>query len=59
MEKDPVCGKEINEPENILTVVFKNKTFIFCSDTCKIKFLMHPDKYIDKNNADVNDNNDD
>lgn len=59
MEKDPVCGNEIKQPENILIVVYENRSYTFCSEMCKIKFLMYPDKYIDKNNADVNDNNDD
>lgn len=55
MERDPVCGKEITDTENILVVVYYNFTYAFCSHTCKIKFLMNPEKYIIKNNSDTKD----
>ncbi|MGK9368393.1 YHS domain-containing protein [Melioribacter sp. Ez-97] len=43
---DPVCGIVIH---NILLAqesVYKGKTYFFCSETCKAKFDLNPEKYI-------------
>ncbi|RUM93082.1 MAG: copper-transporting ATPase [Thiomicrospira sp.] len=42
---DPVCQMEISENTPFHTLN-KGKTFYFCSENCKHKFVSHPEKYL-------------
>ncbi len=44
MLRDPVCGMEIKEPF-AHSLKLNNKTYGFCSDSCKNKFNENPQKY--------------
>ena len=47
MAKDPVCGMTVDEQKASATVMYKGKTYYFCSDICKLKFELSPWLYID------------
>lgn len=42
----PVSGEEINKSEAAGSHEYKGKTYYFCCDGCKEKFLKNPEKYI-------------
>ncbi len=45
MEKDPVCGMDV-DPENAAAQVeYKGKTYYFCAPGCKNAFEKEPEKY--------------
>ncbi|HEB13763.1 MAG TPA: YHS domain-containing protein [candidate division CPR3 bacterium] len=44
--KDPVCGMNISKKTAAATSEHKDKTFYFCSSTCKDKFDQEPMKYM-------------
>ena len=46
MTRDPVCGMEIKDAVNAPAMVYKGKTYFFCTDLCKIQFEHEPGKYI-------------
>ncbi len=52
MEKDPVCGMEVEDTSNAETYVYKDKTYYFCTTLCKIQFEQNPEKYIEKESID-------
>lgn len=54
--KDPVCGMEIKEKNEKLSVVFSKMTYYFCCNHCKIQFLQNPEKYAKKENDAENKN---
>lgn len=43
---DPVCGMRINPETAAGKREFNNKTYYFCSSTCRDKFDTDPDKYV-------------
>ena len=43
--KDLVCGMEV-DPSVSLKMIYKNKNYYFCSDSCHHKFEENPHKYI-------------
>ncbi len=45
--KDPVCGMMIEETDAAATAVYHEKTFRFCSASCKEKFEKNPAAYGD------------
>jgi len=45
---DPVCGMEV-EMANAPTTTYKGKTYYFCSEDDKAKFLKNPEQYANKN----------
>lgn len=45
MAKDPVCGMTIDGTKAAATATHEGKTYVFCSDTCKAKFLQDPRRY--------------
>jgi YHS domain-containing protein len=38
MQKDPVCGMEVDEKKALHMVHFDHETFYFCSEACKTAF---------------------
>ena len=46
MEKDPVCGMEVDEKRAAATSTYKEKTYYFCAKGCKIAFDKEPEKYL-------------
>lgn len=45
MQKDPVCGMMVDEKKTKLTSKHDNKTFYFCSASCKATFDKDSHKY--------------
>ncbi len=45
MQKDPVCGMMVDEKKTKLASRHDNKTFYFCSASCKATFDKDPHKY--------------
>ena len=46
MEKDPVCGMDVDPHTAKHRAEFEGKTYYFCSAGCRQKFLSHPEEYI-------------
>ena len=48
MEKDPVCGMNVNiiKRKKIFVSKYEEKIFYFCSRRCKINFDKNPSNYI-------------
>jgi len=44
MAKDPVCGMQVNEA-TAAAVIYRGKTYYFCSPSCKATFEKNPEKY--------------
>lgn len=47
MEKDPVCGMDVEIKEAAATYDYKGKTYYFCTAGCKAKFAENPEKYLE------------
>lgn len=45
--KDPVCGMEVKKEKDI-KAEYEGKTYYFCSQHCKDRFLKEPEKYIEQ-----------
>jgi YHS domain-containing protein len=43
--KDPVCGMEIDAEKAAAKTDYQGKTYYFCMEGCKQKFLAEPGKY--------------
>jgi YHS domain-containing protein len=46
MAVDPVCGMEIKKSEAKATYEYNGKTYYFCMEGCKEKFVKEPAKYV-------------
>ena len=46
MEKDPVCGMDIDPKASAGKSEYKGQTYYFCSNGCKRAFDKEPEKYI-------------
>jgi len=46
MEKDPVCGMDVDVAQAAGTSEYKGKTHYFCSKSCKVAFDKDPEKYL-------------
>jgi Cu+-exporting ATPase len=46
MEKDFVCGMEIDREKSAGSFDYKGKTYHFCSQECRDKFSKAPESYI-------------
>ena len=54
MEKDPVCGMEIDPDEAAgsgLTSEYEGQTYYFCGRGCKRQFDQNPQQYIGQETA--------
>ena len=45
MTKDPVCGMQVEEKEAPASSVYRNAFYGFCSEDCKDKFDLNPERY--------------
>ena len=46
MEKDPVCGMDVNPRNAPAQSNFQGRTFYFCSEDCKQRFDREPHRYV-------------
>ena len=46
MEKDPVCGMNIEKESAEAKFDYENKTYYFCSTECHDLFVKNPKKYL-------------
>lgn len=46
MAKDPVCGMIVDEKRSGFEHDFQGKTYYFCSESCRSKFIMDPLKFL-------------
>jgi len=46
MVRDPVCGMEVYEKTAKHKTGYKNETYYFCSNICKMEFDKNPRKYV-------------
>ena len=45
MEKDPVCGMQVNPAQAAAQRSHQGKTYYFCSPGCAAKFDQNPERY--------------
>jgi P-type Cu+ transporter len=45
MEKDVVCGMQVDPAKAAATSEYNGKTYYFCARACKIKFDANPSQY--------------
>ncbi len=48
MEKDFVCGTEIDEAKAGERYDYKGKTYYFCQSACKDRFVKSPEEFINR-----------
>ncbi len=48
MERDVVCGMQVDPAKAAGTSEYNGKTFYFCSKVCKTRFDADPEKYASK-----------
>ncbi|MGH7425660.1 MAG: YHS domain-containing protein, partial [Candidatus Methylomirabilales bacterium] len=46
VERDPVCGMDVDPEEAAATEEYEGKTYYFCSIACHKKFKAEPEKYV-------------
>ena len=46
MEKDVVCGMDVDPKKAAGQSVYEGKTYYFCSPACKQKFEANPSQYV-------------
>ena len=47
IEKDPVCGMDVDTETSQLSVEHEGTTYWFCGKGCLLEFRDDPDKYLD------------
>ena len=47
IEKDPVCGMEVDTTATDLKLEHDGQTYWFCGKGCYLEFRDDPDKYLD------------
>ena len=48
MEKDPVCGMQVDKERAAATSVYKGNTYYFCNPRCKALFDKDPEKLLER-----------
>ena len=48
MEKDVVCGMQVDETATAHRIDHSGRTFYFCSAACRAKFSRNPETYANK-----------
>ena len=46
MQKDPVCGKQIDETKATVTSLQYGERYVFCGQKCKDNFDRDPERYL-------------
>jgi len=49
MEKDPVCGMDVDPATAPETIQYQGKTYYFCAPGCRRAFEADPTEYLDPN----------
>jgi YHS domain-containing protein len=47
IEKDPVCGMDVDTETSQLSLEYEGKRYWFCSKGCLLEFKDDPQKYLD------------
>jgi P-type Cu+ transporter len=47
IEKDPVCGMDVDTETSELSVEYEGKTYWFCGRGCMLDFQEDPERYLD------------
>jgi YHS domain-containing protein len=42
---DPVCGRTMTEAQALLRAEREGRTYLFCSERCRMLFSLRPDAY--------------
>lgn len=45
IQRDPVCGMDVNAQDAAGTSQHRGQTYYFCSESCKNKFDQNPEQY--------------
>ena len=45
LTQDPVCGRHITEAQALLRAEHHGRTYLFCSERCRMLFALRPDSY--------------
>ena len=48
MAKDPVCGMDVKEERAAATYDYKGKTYYFCAEGCKERFVQDPERFLER-----------
>jgi len=48
VQKDPVCGMQVDPQKAAGKSEYEGKTYYFCSAGCKMKFDAKPAQYVEK-----------
>ncbi len=43
--RDPVCGRHITEASALLRDEYEGRTYLFCSERCRMLFSLRPEAY--------------
>jgi len=46
MAKDPVCKMNVEESKAAATAKYDGKSYYFCSESCKARFVEKPTEYV-------------
>jgi Cu+-exporting ATPase len=46
MERDVVCGMQVDPAKAVATSEYNGKTYYFCAKVCKTKFDANPSQYV-------------
>jgi YHS domain-containing protein len=46
-ERDPVCGRHISEDRALLRTDFEGRTYLFCSESCRMLFSIRPGWFVE------------
>lgn len=48
MQKDPVCGMDVDPKTAKFKSDYQGKVYFFCSEDCKVKFDQNPEVFVKK-----------
>lgn len=48
---DPVCQMVINADDAVATSEYRDNTYYFCADRCRVQFEQDPSRYVESSRA--------
>ena len=51
LERDPVCGRELTSDQALLTAEVKGRTYLFCSERCRMLFSIRPAWFVEPDDS--------
>jgi YHS domain-containing protein len=45
LTRDPVFGRQITEAQTLLSAEYDGRTYLFCSERCRMLFAPRPDSF--------------